>query len=132
MNPSALVDTDILIDVSRGDAAAVEFLIAMESTGEPAISVVTALEVLAGCRNKRDFSVAERFLGRFRTMALSAEGETEARRLFKRYRLSHGLMIPDCLIAATAMAAGIPLATKNRRDFVFIDGLALLPFGDKS
>ncbi|MGQ0594720.1 MAG: hypothetical protein ACT4QB_19425 [Gammaproteobacteria bacterium] len=39
-------------------------------------------------------------------------------------------MIPDCLIAATAIALNLPLATKNRRDFRFIDGLMFQPYGE--
>nr|MDQ2686882.1 PIN domain-containing protein [Armatimonadota bacterium] len=45
-----------------------------------------------------------------------------------RYRLSHGLLIPDALIAATALVHDIPLLTKNQRDFRFIAGLRLLPY----
>ncbi len=45
--------------------------------------------------------------------------------LFKTYHLSHGLRIPDCLIAATAIGTGLPLFTYNRKDFRFISGLTL-------
>ena len=44
------------------------------------------------------------------------------------YALSHGLQIPDALIAATALAFNIPLLSKNQRDYRFIVGLSLLPY----
>jgi predicted nucleic acid-binding protein len=44
------------------------------------------------------------------------------------YALSHGLQIPDALIAATALALNIPLLSKNQRDYRFISGLSLLPY----
>jgi predicted nucleic acid-binding protein len=48
--------------------------------------------------------------------------------LLHRYRLSHGLAIPDALIAATAIALDQPFVSKNRRDYRFINGLQLLPY----
>ena len=44
----------------------------------------------------------------------------------RRYRLSHGLLTADSLIAATAITQGIPLLSKNQRDYRFIAGLNLL------
>ncbi|RIK44584.1 MAG: hypothetical protein DCC55_02120 [Chloroflexi bacterium] len=41
------------------------------------------------------------------------------------FLLSHGLLIPDALIAATAIVINEPLATKNHRDYRFITGLTL-------
>ncbi|HMV51087.1 MAG TPA: PIN domain-containing protein [Blastocatellia bacterium] len=48
--------------------------------------------------------------------------------LLKLYRLSHGLLIPDALIAATALEHNELLISKNQRDFRFISGLQLLPY----
>jgi predicted nucleic acid-binding protein len=48
--------------------------------------------------------------------------------LLRQYRLSHGLLIPDALIAATAIATNLPLVTKNQRDYRFISGLQLFPY----
>jgi predicted nucleic acid-binding protein len=45
--------------------------------------------------------------------------------LLRQYRLSHGLLIADALIAATCLAHSTPLLTKNQRDFRFIAGLTL-------
>ncbi|MBX3050522.1 MAG: PIN domain-containing protein, partial [Caldilineaceae bacterium] len=45
--------------------------------------------------------------------------------LIRQYRLSHGLLMPDALIAATALSLNEPLATKNQRDYRFIAGLTL-------
>jgi predicted nucleic acid-binding protein len=46
--------------------------------------------------------------------------------LLTQYRLSHGLLIADALIAATAMHMQLPLISKNQRDYRFIEGLDLL------
>ncbi|MBU2610429.1 MAG: PIN domain-containing protein, partial [Chloroflexi bacterium] len=36
--------------------------------------------------------------------------------LIRKYRLSHGLLIPDALIAATALTQNFDFITKNQRD----------------
>jgi predicted nucleic acid-binding protein len=42
--------------------------------------------------------------------------------------LSHGLLIADSLIAATALTLGTLFVTKNQRDYRFIAELQLLPY----
>jgi predicted nucleic acid-binding protein len=42
--------------------------------------------------------------------------------------LSHGLLIADALIAATAVVLDAPLISKNQRDYQFIAGLNLLAY----
>lgn len=69
----------------------------------------------------------ERFLrDHIRVIPLEPAISDKAVELLKRFRLSHGLLIPDSLIAATDLVTGSPLATKNRSDFHFIDGLELV------
>ena len=48
--------------------------------------------------------------------------------LLRQYRLSQGLLIPDALIASTALYLNMDLATKNQRDYRFIENLKLLPY----
>ena len=40
----------------------------------------------------------------------------------------HGLRIPDAVIAATALTNAFRLATINKKDFRFIDGLLLVEY----
>jgi predicted nucleic acid-binding protein len=41
------------------------------------------------------------------------------------YYLSHGMLIADALIAATAVTHGYRLLTRNRKHFEFLSGLEL-------
>lgn len=50
---------------------------------------------------------------------------TKAIELIEAYRLSHGLQIPDAIIAATSIVYQIPLHTYNLKDFDFIPEVAL-------
>ena len=42
--------------------------------------------------------------------------------------MSHGLLIADSLIAATAAALDMPFVSKNQRDFSFIAELDLVAY----
>ena len=123
-----IVDTDILIDAGRSVTEAISCLKRIEQSGYLAASVITQMELLVGCRNKTEVKELERFLSRFKLLNLSEEISNNAVDLLKQYRLSHGLFIPDALIAATALEHNAAFTTKNQRDFRFIKGLKLLAY----
>ncbi len=123
-----LVDTDILIDVGREIDGAVNLLQRAESEAQLAVSVITQMELLIGCRNKTELRLFEKFLRRFHVIQLNEAISEKAMELLKHYRLSHGLLIADALIAATALISGAPLLTKNKRDYQFVKGLKLAKF----
>jgi predicted nucleic acid-binding protein len=50
----------------------------------------------------------EKFLRRFRLLPLANLVSDAAIDLLRQYRLSHGLLIPDALIAATALVFDVP------------------------
>ncbi len=63
MSQTVLVDSDILIDFSRGVVATANYLAAKSMSF--VISTVTQMELLIGCRNKQALQALERFLSRF-------------------------------------------------------------------
>lgn len=128
MSDCIIVDTDILIDAGRGVLDAVACLQQVERRASLAISAVTQMELLVGCGNKTELRTLERFLLRFQIIKLDEQVSDMAVDLLCRYRLSHGLLIADALIAATALALGARFVTKNQRDYRFISDLRLLPY----
>jgi len=123
-----LVDTDVLIDFSRGVEQSREQLRELEKNRVLAISVVTQLELMVGCENNRAFKSLQKFLDSFNILHLNSSISKQAVELFEEYRLSHGVLIPDMLIASTALTLEIPLMSKNRKDFRFIDKLDLVKY----
>ena len=123
-----IIDTDILIDAAQKVHEAVNCLEGLEQNSALAVSVVTQMELLAGCRNKTEQRHIERFLQRFQVLKLTEQISDVALDLLGRYRLSHGLTIPDALIAASAIASKQPLISKNQKDFRYIKSLQLLPY----
>ena len=99
-----LIDTDILIDFSHEIEAAEQFLETLRNSGETlAISAITRMELVEGCRNKRELTETIEFLGEFKLIHLSEQISQKAIELIESYKLSHGLLIPDAIIAATAI-----------------------------
>ena len=92
------------------------------------ISVVTAMELFVGCANKTEQRIVEKFIKRFEVLLLTKEVSETAVSLLKRYRLSHGLLIADALIAATAIEYDMAFVSKNQKDYRFITELRLLPY----
>ena len=125
---AVLIDTDVLIDVARGDVQANSILQALAEESSPAISVVTHMELLVGCRDKRELVELDKFIKPFQVFNLSQQVSESALSLLRKYRLSHGLLIPDALIAATAITRSADLLSKNQRDFRYIADLHLLPY----
>ena len=123
-----LVDSDILIDVARGEADAINCLLHLEKTSTLAISAVSQMELIVGCQNKRELKDLEKFLDRYQILRITEQISDRAVGLLKRYFLSHGLLIADGLIAATALVHDEAFITENQRDFRFIAGLNLLPY----
>ena len=124
---ACLVDTDVLVDASRGADEAIEFLKKQEARGDVGVSVITQMELLAGCRNSSEQRAVDQFLERFAIIPPNELISTLAVKFLVRYRLAYGLQIPDAFIAATASTGGYWLATKNRKHFQNIRGLKLLP-----
>ena len=128
MNGLAIVDTDILIDAALQVPEAVDCLDRIERESALSVSVITEMELLVGCRNKGELGNTQRFLERFRVLTLDPQTCSSAVELLREYRLSHGLAIPDALIAATAMTLGCDLISRNQRDYRVLPGLDLLPY----
>lgn len=119
-----LLDTTVLIDLSRGNAAAADF-VDNESDESLFVSVVSAMELVAGCRDKAEVKKAEKLLADFTLVHLSPAESTKAYELMLAYSKSHGLAIPDSFIAATAIVQGLELASDNVRHFEMIPDLSV-------
>ena len=72
------------------------------------------MELIVGCRNKTELQELDNLLNLFQVVKLTSHISDIAVILLRQYRLSHGLLIPDALIAATTLAQGVAF-TKNQR-----------------
>ena len=125
-HPAALIDTDVLIDVARGYPEAGAFLREQHQTFRIQISIISAMELAVGSRNSTELSETKRFLEPVRIIPVDTDVSNEAYKLIETFTLSHGLAIPDALIAATAIRNGLTLLTKNTRHFQMIPDLQVI------
>ncbi len=116
-----ILDSCILIDISRQRAEAVSFVGGLEIV--PSVSVLTVTEVLSGVRNQRERRLFDRLFLDWNVMEVDHETAELAARWLNQYRASHGLDIVDAIIAAMAKGHGLELITLNRKHFPMFPGL---------
>jgi predicted nucleic acid-binding protein len=121
-----LADSTILIDLSRGNEETILFCDDERKNGQDiAISVMSSMELIIGCRDKRELNRTLKFLGDFVLIDISIPISKRAFQLMLQFNMSHGLVIPDAFIAATAMEENLQLVTSNIRHFEMIPGITL-------
>jgi predicted nucleic acid-binding protein len=119
---TALVDIDVLIDILRGTPAAQVWLTSTPATTFE-IPGVVAMELLMGCRNQAELRRVQQFLAAFSIAWTEAAEFARAYDLLAAHRLTSGLSVPDCLVAAMAFTRSATLYTFNLRHFRIIPGL---------
>ena len=119
-----ILDSDVLIEILRGNAHTSQWVAQQASSGEPLrYSPVSRAEIGAGMRPGEEQTIAALF-GGLNPVTIDAEtGEIAGERL-RRYRRSHRLELADALIGASALQHGERLATFNRRHYPGIASLA--------
>ena len=125
-HPRGIVDTSVLIDLGR--------LKAESLTDELAISAVSLAELAAGphatadpAERARRQERLQRAEATFDPIPLDADAARAYGRAYAAVaaagRKARGRRALDLLIAATAVAAGLPLYTRNPDDFRELDSL---------
>jgi predicted nucleic acid-binding protein len=115
---TVLIDSDILIEVSRGRNAEIISTWMDLSKSEAGIlySPVSVAELWAGARP----SEYDALNGLFRALTcipIDEEAGRQAGVYLRQYRSSHGVEVADALIAASAVANRAELWTRNRKHY---------------
>ena len=121
----ALIDTDVIIDLVRGNDAVNGQVNSLLQECSLYISTISVMEILIGARNKNEVRYWSSIIDMCTPLELNETIGVVALDLIKNYHHSHGLGIPDALIAATALTEEIVLYTKNVKHFQMIPELKL-------
>jgi predicted nucleic acid-binding protein len=120
-----ILDSDVLIEVLRGNAQTARWVAAEAATGDALrYSPVSRAEIGADIRAGEEMGVAALFAGLDAMTVDATTGELAGERL-RRYRRSHGLELGDALIGASAVQYAERLATFNRRHYPGISQLTV-------
>ncbi|MBM4466632.1 MAG: type II toxin-antitoxin system VapC family toxin [Chloroflexi bacterium] len=123
---SKILDTTMLVDIVRRKEVALDYVDGVRKTeGIPRLSIVTSMELVIGCRDKNEVQKVEKLLADYDALDITPLIGRKAYELISRFSKSHGLVIPDALIAATALVGNAVLVTSNIRHFSMIEGLRL-------
>ncbi len=119
-----ICDTNVLIGALNGRQEAIEL---MQKTRPENIvlSAISVMELYQGMGDKNELAWMKKQIRYYDIIHFTEEISKKAIELVHDFKLSHGLEIPDAIIAATALHHKLPLATFNTKDFQFIPGLAL-------
>ena len=83
------------------------------------------MELLQGTKNKTESLIMIKKLEAYNIIHFNETTSKLAIEFIENFRLSHGLLIPDAIIAATAITYRLKLFTYNLKDFKFIKGIQL-------
>ena len=112
---SVVLDTTVLVDILRGDRAALAFLMGLERP--PSCSEVSRVEIVRGLRS-RERPAADRLFDELEWWPVDEVVARTAGELGRTIRASHRNVGPvDLIVAATAKLLERPLATSNVKHY---------------
>ena len=122
-----LIDSDVLIWMTRGHAGAIRRLAQLLPWQ---LSAATYIELAQGCRSKAELAQVKNglALSDARILPITIDISDRALALIDSHALSNGLQLGDALIAATALEHGLTLLSGNAKHFSKLPGLALEVF----
>jgi predicted nucleic acid-binding protein len=110
-----LIDTNVFSRIFKGDLQVTQFVESLESV----IDATIYIECLQGSKSNQEKRVVEKYLRKFSLLPITPESSVIAIELIRNYSNSHGLLLPDALIAATALENDLTVLTYNIADFQF-------------
>lgn len=125
-----VIDTCVLIDSLRGFAPARAWLAEAASRYDVTIShsVITAAELFTGTTSDTSVESVRSLLSMTRPIPVDASIAELAGAYLQKWHRSHGLGMPDALIAATAAETGATLVTRDGAHFPMADLTVLAPY----
>ena len=122
-----ICDTDVIIDYWNQNSnrhsftkEVLENFIGLENV---MLSAMTKMGLIVGAKNKDELNRINKNVHQFNIALINDNITNSAIGLLQLDKLSHGLAIPDAIIAATSIMVRAELFTFNVKDYKFINGL---------
>jgi predicted nucleic acid-binding protein len=124
---SVLVDTDILIEVSRATPSTLDLWIALSHSHEQILySPISEAELWQGVR-PREMWALRNLLSELECVLIDKRIGRKAGDYLRQYRKSHGVQMSDALIAASAVLNEAWLWTRNLKHYPMPDVMLYSP-----
>lgn len=119
--PDLLLDSDVIIEILRGDLVVLEEVTKLRKAGWlVAYTPVAKAEIYHGLKRQEEAAV-EHFFASCLCLDLTAEVGEKAGRYLAAYHKSHGMEIAGALVAAAANINRATLFTFNRKHYPMRD-----------
>ena len=116
-----LFDSDVIIEILRGNPGIVDAVMLLEATGTPTYcSPINLAEIYAGIRPGEE-AITEAFFSVRGEVLIDGDVGRKAGHYLARHAASKGVRIADAMIAAAASVSGLRLWTLNRRHYPMED-----------
>lgn len=117
-----LIDTNVFSKIFRGDFTVTNFVANLEA----AIDTTIYIECLQGSKSNQEKKTIKKVLDNYLIFSITPDISEIAVELIDNYSNTHGLLLADALIAATALENDLTVVTYNVGDFDFIKDLKVL------
>ena len=114
-----LPDTNVFSKIFGNNLSVKQFVESLDAV----IDATIYIECIQGSKSNHEKRFIKKYLDNFPILLITPEISGRAIELINDYSNSYGLMLPDALIAATALENDLTVVTYNVDDFKFIDGL---------
>ena len=114
-----LPDTNVFSRIFKGDLVITEFVENLKAV----IDATIYIECLQGSKSNLEKRIIKKVLNNFPLLPITPKISQRAIELIDKYSNSHGLLLADALIAATALENDLTILTYNADDFKFVQDL---------
>lgn len=116
---SRLVDTNVFSKIFRGEVLVKNYVESLNA----AVCATVYIECLQGSKSNREKREIKKYLFNFPLLLITLKVSRRAIEFIETYSNTHGLLLADALIAATALENDLTVVTYNASDFSFIQNL---------
>jgi predicted nucleic acid-binding protein len=117
-----VIDTNVFLRIFKGDRDVAKFI----GNLEIAIDTTVYIECIQGSKSNLEKRKIKQVLDNLPLLHITATISQTTINLIDTYSNSHGLLLADALIAASALENDLTVVTYDIGDFKFISGLKYL------
>jgi tRNA(fMet)-specific endonuclease VapC len=108
-----LPDTNVFSKIFKGNLLVTRYVENLDAV----IDATIYIECIQGSKSNQEKRIIEKYLQKFPLLPITPQSSANAIELIRNYSNSHELLLPDALIAATALENDLTVITYNTDDF---------------